>query len=256
MRPYILILPFLAACGGDSNGPQLQPAAFAVIEGAGQVDTVGRELKDAIALRVIHIDGATTVPNYPINWTALDGGDVFAPVAYSGVDGVARQRWTLGTGAGMQRLVARALDPETGAVLVDDTITAEATPDLADSLILGAVPHVNPRALSLPLAVGDTGVVAYFYVDRWGNPGAPCADGGAPDRVVWTSSDSTVLLPLGTTVTLEAYAEWYELQGVPLPARATQVVALAAGSAELSGDASATCAPHIPVEREILVTVQ
>ncbi|MGH7607741.1 MAG: hypothetical protein ACREME_10400, partial [Gemmatimonadales bacterium] len=98
--PLVALLAIVAC--SDAGGPtaQLVPASFALVAGAAQTDTVGRELKDMIALRVLATDGETAVPNYPITWTPLDGGEVFAVVVYSGTDGVARQRWTLGTRAG------------------------------------------------------------------------------------------------------------------------------------------------------------
>ncbi|MGH8542629.1 MAG: hypothetical protein ACREX3_03075 [Gammaproteobacteria bacterium] len=134
MRYFISLVMLLAAACGDSTSPPRPPppvpAQFALVAGADQTDTVTRELKDAIALRVIASDGVTPVPSYPINWAPVDGGSVFAPVVYSGSDGIARQRWTLGTAAGTQRLVARALNPETGAVLVDHTVNATATHDV------------------------------------------------------------------------------------------------------------------------------
>jgi len=192
MRRSLPLLVLLAACS-DAGGPsaRLTPTAFQVVAGAAQVDTVARELKDMIALRVLAAD-AGPVPNYPINWTALDGGSVFAPVAYSGTDGVARQKWTLGTVAGQQRLVARALDPETGAVLVDDTVTAEAMPDVA----WGFWQH---PAGGVTVAVGDSAWLWLERHDAHGNAGAPCADRGPGDLIAW-GSDSTLAFPDTTRI--------------------------------------------------------
>lgn len=159
------LLLLAVACGGDSSGPPaLQPASFAVIEGAAQLDTVGRELKDMIAVRVIDTDGATAVPNIPITWTPLDGGQVFAAVVFSGSDGIARQRYTLGTQAGVQRVRLTALDGETGAILVDDTVTAEAVAGAVDTLFLAR--HDTTIFLGERLALGP---LVTGGADEYGN---------------------------------------------------------------------------------------
>lgn len=194
MRRLLLSLVLASIACTDSNAPrvQLRPGSFSLIGGAGQVDTVAQELKDMVALRVIATDGATPVPSHPISWTALDGGQVFATVVYSGTDGIARQRWTLGTGAGVQRLVARALEPETGAVLVDDTVTAIATPAAAARLWITYSGIAQTR-------VGDSLALELVFRDDYGNYGAPCGDGGGWDRLTWLSVDSSIAIPTGQT---------------------------------------------------------
>jgi hypothetical protein len=129
---------------------------------------------------------------------------VFAPVAYSGTDGVARQRWTLGTRSGTQRLVARALDPETGAVLVDDTVTATGMPDVAGAVI----PH-RPASNALP--IGDSTWVWIEYRDAFGNQNPPCADGGAKDRpelAQWITTDATEVVVRGGMVRNGEVGTW------------------------------------------------
>lgn len=194
------ILLVLAACG-DASGPtvQLLPASFQVISGADQIATVAKELPQAVEVRVLD-NSAGPVPNYPINWTALDGGSVFAPVAYSGTDGIARQRWTLGTkawtdiandpasGRKRQRLVARALHPETGAVLVDDSVIAVARPDVAVRVSLSS----NAQAV-----VGDSALVPVTFLDQHSNGLAHCPSGGTWGNLTWWSTDSTVAIPTG-----------------------------------------------------------
>lgn len=228
-----LLLALLAACG-DAGGPsvQLLPAHFAVVGGANQIDTVAQELKDMIAVQVIATDDITPVPNYPITWTALDGGSVFAIVVNSGTDGVARQRWTLGTRSGTQRLVARALDGETGAVLVDDTVSATGMPDVAAELWTTFGPNPHPLG-SNHLTVGDTGLVVFWYEDRWHNHSETCADGGSIDRLSWTSSDSSIVRPLGATTVL------------PDGKHVALVLAIAPGNADITTRANLACAPSV-----------
>lgn len=192
--PALLLLS--VACG-DSSGPQLQPAAFQFVAGIAQIDTVGRELKDLIAVRVVATDGATSLPNVPITWTALDGGQVFATVVYSGSDGIARQRYTLGTQAGTQRVRLTALDGETGAVLVDDTVTAEAVPGMAAGFaVLGPDTvriQIDSEADSIDVRI------EYAMRDQYGNRTTICSDGGSADRVTWGTSDIFIGRALGTT---------------------------------------------------------
>jgi len=180
-----MLLPILLACK-DAGGPLVTPT-MQVIAGAEQVATVARELPNVVEVQVTSKAG-DPLPAYPINWSALDGGSVFAAYVMTGSDGMARQQWTLGAAAGMQRLVARLLDPETGAVLLDDTIWAQANPDLAS--------HIDLRNGDLGYP-GDSALVAVLVLDQFENRRAPCADGGAWQRWTWWSGDSSVALPTG-----------------------------------------------------------
>lgn len=194
-RVSLLILAGAVACG-DSSGPELVPASFQIVAGDNQVATVGRELPQLVEVRVL-AQSAQPLPNYPVNWTALDGGSVFATIVYSGTDGIARQRWSLGPGAWpggdpgngrlRQRLVARLLDPETGAILVDDTVTAVARPDVA----VGVTLHNNFSWL------GDSVGVGVVYRDQFGNALAPCPGTGMWDNLTWWSADSSIAMPTG-----------------------------------------------------------
>lgn len=219
---YLPLLLILAACGDSSGPPALQPASFAVVEGAAQVDTVGRELKDAIALRVVATDGATAVPNVPITWTPLDDGGVFAAVVLSGSDGIARNRYTLGTRAGTQRVRLTAIDGETGAVLVDDTVTATATPKVAVSFTLTNADLGNP---------GDSAGVAILYRDEYANVGAPCPGGTDWQEITWASDDSAVAVPTGRYFTTDPTPD------TPMGGRYVWVYALKTGTASISGHA-------------------
>lgn len=199
MRYHLPLLLVLAACGGDSSGPQILPASIQLVGGTDQIATVAKELPQQIEVRVLDAS-AGPVRNYPVNWTALDGSQVFAAVVYSGTDGIARQRVTLGSQAWVngdpamgrlrQRTVARLLDPETGAVMVDDTVYSTARPDVATQLDLGNAGGV----------VGDSTGVAVTYRDQFDNMLAPCPSGDRTD-LVWTSADSSIAEPTGQLFT-------------------------------------------------------
>lgn len=211
---YLPLLLILAACGGDSNGPQIEPASFQLVSGADQVATVAKDLPELIEVRVLDA-AAGSVPNYPTNWTAPDGGVLFAPVAYSGTDGIARQRFTVGTqawanaggpgtpdpaqGPMRYRLVVRALHPETGDVLVDDTVFATAVPDVAVALQL----------LNADLGdAGDSSLMAVVYRDAHQNALAGCPDGGSWQRITWSSSDSSIAVPTGNYFESVGWYSW------------------------------------------------
>lgn len=194
----VVLLGLLAAACGDAGGPstQLVPAALQVVGGADQIAVVAKELPQVVAVKVFDAN-AGPIPNYPVSWTALDGGSVFTGYVLTGTDGIARQRWTLGpaawpggdpgNGRMRQRLVARLLDPETGAVLLDDTVTAVARPDVAVALTL----HNNFAWL------GDSTGAGIMFRDRFNNMLAPCPATGTWEQLTWWSADSSIAFPTG-----------------------------------------------------------
>jgi hypothetical protein len=84
------------------------PASATVAAGDAQSIEVGMAVPESLAVRVVDRFG-NGVSGVPVTWTTADGGAVAAPSpAVTGTDGVARARWTLGTAAGTQRVIARA----------------------------------------------------------------------------------------------------------------------------------------------------
>ena len=136
MRYGSLSLTLLLACGcGSSSDPSSRtPAALTVLSGGAQRGEVGKELPDAVVVRVVDANGAA-VPNQIINFVVVSGdGSVFGGTAETNAQGEARERWTLGTVAGEQVLEGRAVDQSTGEALVLGRITAIADPGPAASL--------------------------------------------------------------------------------------------------------------------------
>ena len=132
-QKQLLLLLAIAAVGitcGDSvvTGPSLNvgpPAALHIISGDLQADTVGKELPEALVVRIVDSAG-TPVPLQVINFRVVTGGgSVFAGVGLTDTLGQARERWTLGTVAGdTQTVEARAVDSQTGQALVFGTFKA------------------------------------------------------------------------------------------------------------------------------------
>lgn len=222
---YVLVVLVLVGCGTDASAPAIVPE-LSIIAGDAQTDTVGKTLPQRITAALRDRQSGAPLAGRVVNWVVVEGGGgVFAGVVQTGADGLARQQWTLGTAPGNQKLVARWIDPDTGEPVTVDTARAMAVSGVAASFL------VNFSGSNV-LAVGDTGIIAYWYEDQFGNGTTACTDRGSPDRVVWSSADTAALEPLGTTLTLSNGK------------RATQVVARGARTYGVDVSASgAACAP-------------
>jgi hypothetical protein len=97
------------ACGGDnlvlpSEGTA---ASIAATRGNNQSGTVGSALADSLQVRVLDKEGRA-VPDQPVTWTVTTGNGSVAPASNkTDANGYAGARWTLGTGAGAQQVVAK-----------------------------------------------------------------------------------------------------------------------------------------------------
>jgi hypothetical protein len=92
------------------------------------------------------------------------GGSVFAGAAISDDGGIARERWTMGTGLGMQSLEARAVD-SAGSPIVFATFTATAVADMPVSIsVISGNNQTGDPGTALPLPV------SVKVLDRYGNP--------------------------------------------------------------------------------------
>jgi len=135
----ILALTWVALVSscGDSSGPKGpgNPAAVEITGGQGQQGVVGKELPEALSVRVLDADGRA-VPNATITFHVVQGGGTIAAEAVvSNAEGIATTRWTLGTSASEpQRVEVRGVNPETGAPIVFTTFTATPTPDAPSAL--------------------------------------------------------------------------------------------------------------------------
>jgi alpha-tubulin suppressor-like RCC1 family protein len=162
-----LLFGLLAAgCNGEVVGGGHRPAAVLVVSGDLQTGTVGQELPQPLVVKVVD-EAGRPVRDQLVNFrVAAGGGSVFAGSAITNREGIAQERWTLGTVAGdTQQVEARAVDPETGAGQVFATFRAVAQPGPAAQLeVLPPAPS-SGRA-GLPLA--DS--VAVRARDQYGNP--------------------------------------------------------------------------------------
>ena len=154
------------SCGGDgpTDGGGPGPATtFSIISGNDQQATVGTELPNPIVVRATDASGRV-VPNAVVNFVVTGGGGaVFAPAVSTNADGVASNRWTLGTAAGQQTVEVRAIDQQ-GQPVTYATFAARALPESPERITpsggVGQSATVGTQ-LPAPLAVKAT--------DRHGN---------------------------------------------------------------------------------------
>lgn len=106
---YLSALALASACHNDttvapnSAGPA---SRMQIISGDLQSDTVGRELPQALLVRVTDSNGIA-VKGQIVNFRVIAGGGaVFAGAAITNDSGQARERWTLGTVARDTQLCA------------------------------------------------------------------------------------------------------------------------------------------------------
>ncbi len=176
----------LGACGGSPTTPSVIRPQVNIALGQSQVDTVGRTLPIQIGARLINATTGAPLPQYILNWSAVDGGQLFANVTETGPDGIARNAITLGNHSGIQRFTARYIDPTTGEAVTLDTVFSRALPERA----LWIRPIWYP--IGYTIHVGDTVAIPVLYEDRFSNNGAACPDGVSWESLVW-QFDTTVV---------------------------------------------------------------
>lgn len=143
----------LAACADGPSDPSglapVGPLSMSLVSGDGQSGLPGEELSEPLVVSVTDSRGHR-IRGQIVNFrVVLGGGSVFAGVAITNADGIARERWTLGA-SGPQRLEARAVDSETGAALTFQVFTATII-DVAAPVISGVVARPNPAAINDPV---------------------------------------------------------------------------------------------------------
>ena len=228
----------LVACsdssGTDDGGP---PASMEVVGGNGQQGVVGEELADPLVVKVTD-DRGRPVRGQLVNWrVTAGGGSVFAGSALTNREGVAQERWTLGTVAGAaQRVEARAVDDVTGAALVFATFEATAEPGPATTL----EPTVD-GPLAAPVGAALPAPITARATDRFDNPVPGVA-------VTWTPSGGGSADPAASATDAEGEASttWTLGSGA-----GEQSLVASSGSLE-PARFTATAGAGTPVRLEIL----
>lgn len=169
-RATVRLLPSVAlfatvlavtACG-DSSGTDAAgpPAAMELLDGDGQHGVAGEELAEPLVVKVTD-DRGRPVRGQLVNWrVTAGGGTVFAGSAITDHQGIAQERWTLGTVAGAaQQVEARAVDNSTGAPLVFAAFEATAIAGPVSTLTAvttGMLEGMAGAALATPIVVHAT----------------------------------------------------------------------------------------------------
>lgn len=128
--PTLLLIAALAACRDVTPPAARVVPVMQVIAGDRQIDTIGRELPNAIRVQILDsITRTIPQPGILVNWVVTQGaGHVFAGSAISNQNGEVQERWTLGMIPGDQILEARAVDAATGAPLTFSVAHATGLP--------------------------------------------------------------------------------------------------------------------------------
>ncbi|HEU0052104.1 MAG TPA: Ig-like domain-containing protein [Longimicrobium sp.] len=179
--PMIALLA-LAACENSTGSDAGPPARLDVIAGDLQSATVGTALPAALVVKVVD-DKGKAVKGQVVNFRVVaGGGSVFAGAAQTDKDGIAQERWTLGTStADTQKVEVRAVDSGTGEQQVFGVFRAVA---LADVPAAVAVAGTAAKSGAPETALADSPAVK--VTDRYGNP----VPGAA---VVWTAEGGSAI---------------------------------------------------------------
>ena len=112
----IASIALLTACAGDeATSSDPSPASLIVVQGTNQAVQGGKELPNAIVLRVLTTDGKP-VEKVPIGFTVATGGGSVTPGSVlTDANGEARTKWVLGPTTPEQSLRAEVagIDPVT-----------------------------------------------------------------------------------------------------------------------------------------------
>lgn len=248
-----LLVGLLAAgCNGEVVGGGGRPAAVLVVSGDLQTGTAGQELPQPLVVKVVD-DAGKPVRDQLVNFRVVSGGgSVFAGSALTNRDGIAQERWTLGTVAGdTQTVEARAVDTRTGAPIVFATFRA-----IARAAAPAQLAAENPdRTGTAGAALGAPLVVRVTDAHGNGVPGVPVAwtvtagggtvqAGGTTDATGRAQATWTLGAALGTPQGVQAAAAGLtpvRFTASAAPATALQLVQL---SGEYQGAAAGQALEH------------
>ncbi|HEU0012876.1 MAG TPA: Ig-like domain-containing protein, partial [Longimicrobium sp.] len=165
----LALLAGAAACEDPSGSKAGPPANLDVVSGNNQAGPAGAELPDPLVVKVTDERGRP-VKGQLVNFrVTAGGGTVFASAGITNADGIAQERWTLGTQAGSTQTVeARAIDSDTGEPLVFATFTATATAAAPATVTAAPAAGDTMRAGVAGSPANDS--LRVLVKDQYGNP--------------------------------------------------------------------------------------
>ena len=205
-------------CSGGTEPPPVQAATLSRLTNDGE-GFVNEPISDSLA--VLALDSAgIPLPNVNVTWTAVTGGGQFSPVTVrTNVQGVAKARFTLGTG---RTQTARAT--AAGGANVSFTFLARERPS-GTNVSLSARPYA--------LAINGAGIIY-----------APRLDAGSAARIELPSRNPTSHVTVGSTPTDVSFD----------PAGARAFVSNQGGSVSVINVATNTVTQTIPVPDRAFVS--
>ena len=142
------------------------PASLDIVSGDEQNGVVGAELANPLVVRVEDANGLPVIGQLVNFRVTSGGGSVFAGSGLTNALGIVQDRWTLGTStAEIQRVEARAVDPNSGAAIVFATFRATPLPGPAQSIT-----KAGGDAQTGALGTALTDSLAVRATDAFGNP--------------------------------------------------------------------------------------
>jgi len=126
MLPALALFPLVALACQDVATVDPADLQLLVVSGDAQEGSPFTELPEPLVVKVVNPKSGAGQPNQVVNFRVVEGGgSVFAGVATTDPQGIAKEYWTLGA-PGPQQLEARAVSSR-GEKLVYGTFTATAT---------------------------------------------------------------------------------------------------------------------------------
>ncbi|HEX6367742.1 MAG TPA: Ig-like domain-containing protein [Longimicrobium sp.] len=161
---FAALLASAAACENGTTAAR-PPAQLTIVSGDGQEGVVGQELRQPLVVRVMDGKGRPVAGQRVSFRVTGGGGSVSAGEAVSDRDGVAQERWTLGTvAADSQRVEASAMDAEPGQAIAAAVFRAS-----GQAAAAATIAPVQAQAAGKPgIALADP--VAAVVHDAYGNP--------------------------------------------------------------------------------------
>lgn len=261
----ILMVSILVGCGdGADGGGNPYPggavdkvvATVRVVDGNDQTATVGTELPTAL-VALIKNGAGQPISGQIVNFVvASGGGSVFAGAALSDASGVARERWTMGTTAGINKVEIRAVASNGAAVILATfTATATAGAPLSVSISSGnnqsaqqSQPLQSPATVTVKDAYGNPvpGISVAFAASNGGSasPGSVATNATGSAATTWTLGQAIGAQTLSATVS-----------GLPAVSFAALATSSSAGILKISGDLQST-AQYSFLSQPLVITVK